>query len=323
MQRFNNILCVVETEADSRSVLERAVALAKTNQAGLTVVKVIENFSSGIPLPQAAADMQSVMQKHQLQNLESLVDRDRERVEIRTKLLQGAGFLEIIREVLRNKYDLVIKVAETQGWLDRLFGGDDMHLLRKCPCPTWIIKPTQEKSHQIILAAVDVDSQHEQNELKIRQALNRQVLQMASSLALADSAELHIVQVWHAPGESMMSGSLMRTPEQEVAAYVGRVKQQYERNLTTLMEEVAGKLGQETFDYLKPQTHFVKGFARKEIPLLAKKLGTDLVVMGTVGRTGVPGFIIGNTAEMILSQIECSVLAVKPPGFATPVTLEG
>ena len=48
----------------------------------------------------------------------------------------------------------------------------------------------------------------------------------------------------------------------------------------------------------------------------------DLIVMGTVARTGIPGLIIGNTAESTLSQIHCSVLAVTPPGFVTPVTLE-
>ena len=44
--------------------------------------------------------------------------------------------------------------------------------------------------------------------------------------------------------------------------------------------------------------------------------------MGTVGRTGVQGFFIGNTAEEILNQVECSVLAVKPPGFESPVKQE-
>jgi len=31
--------------------------------------------------------------------------------------------------------------------------------------------------------------------------------------------------------------------------------------------------------------------------------------------------IIGNTAESILDQMDCSVIAVKPPGFVTPVKL--
>lgn len=46
------------------------------------------------------------------------------------------------------------------------------------------------------------------------------------------------------------------------------------------------------------------------------------VAIKIVARTGIPGFTVGNTAEMILSQIDCSVLAIKPTGFVTPVTME-
>jgi nucleotide-binding universal stress UspA family protein len=49
------------------------------------------------------------------------------------------------------------------------------------------------------------------------------------------------------------------------------------------------------------------------------RLNVDLVVMGTVARAGIPGFFMGNTAESILNQIDCSVLTVKPPGFVSPV----
>jgi nucleotide-binding universal stress UspA family protein len=76
----------------------------------------------------------------------------------------------------------------------------------------------------------------------------------------------------------------------------------------------------DAIEYLQPRTHLSKGSAREEIPALAKRLAADCILMGTVARTGIPGFIIGNTAETILEQIECSVLAIKPPGFVTPVT---
>ncbi|MDH4124558.1 MAG: hypothetical protein OEW64_03880 [Gammaproteobacteria bacterium] len=33
------------------------------------------------------------------------------------------------------------------------------------------------------------------------------------------------------------------------------------------------------------------------------------------------GLFMGNTAETILNQIDCSVFTVKPPGFVGPVTL--
>ncbi|MCF2906962.1 universal stress protein [Pseudoalteromonas sp. DL2-H2.2] len=71
--------------------------------------------------------------------------------------------------------------------------------------------------------------------------------------------------------------------------------------------------------YLQPKLHQVKGKASKEIPLLAQKHQIDLIVMGTVGRVGIPGLIIGNTAESILEQTQCSVLAIKPKGFQTPI----
>jgi nucleotide-binding universal stress UspA family protein len=86
---------------------------------------------------------------------------------------------------------------------------------------------------------------------------------------------------------------------------------------------VVGSKNAEVGKFLAPKVHLIKGQPRKEIPALAKRLGVDLVVMGTVARTGVPGLFIGNTAEAMLEQIDCSVLAVKPEGFKTPVSLEG
>ena len=67
--------------------------------------------------------------------------------------------------------------------------------------------------------------------------------------------------------------------------------------------------------------HLLQGDAKQAIPEVVKKLGVELVVMGTVARTGIPGFVIGNTAESILNQLECSVLALKPEGFVSPITL--
>lgn len=43
--------------------------------------------------------------------------------------------------------------------------------------------------------------------------------------------------------------------------------------------------------------------------------------MGTVARTGIVGFLMGSTAEFVLRELRGSVVAVKPPGFVTPVTL--
>lgn len=326
MKRFKDILCVVEGGKECLPALERAVSLAENNQASLTVVDVVERVNVGIGMPEGgpiSAGLRAAMVDSHAQELEALVDPYRKRIEIHTTVLEGTPFLEIIREVLRNGRDLVIKAPEIREWLDRLFGSDDMHLLRKCPCPVWLIKPEAPKSYRRILAAVDVDDSYPPGQLETRQALNGQIMEMAGSLAVSEFAELHVAHAWAAVGESAMRhGTFMSRPEDEVVAYVEHVQQHHVRLLDALMHEAGGKLGRDAMDYLKPHLHLPRGSARKEIPALAKRIEADLVVMGTVARTGVPGFIMGNTAETILNQIDCSVLAIKPPGFVTPVTLE-
>ena len=44
--------------------------------------------------------------------------------------------------------------------------------------------------------------------------------------------------------------------------------------------------------------------------------------MGTVGHTGVAKFFIGNTAEKVLRQVDCSVAPVKPDTVVTPLKVD-
>jgi len=318
---------VVEPGGKCQPVMERAVTLAENNQANLTVITVIQRITAGIGMPEGgpiSAALQTAIVSDRKQMMETLIDPYQKLVEIQSKVLIGTSFLEIIREVLRHEHDIVIKTSGTQDWLNRLFGSDDVNLLRQCPCPVWIIKPGSLKPYRRILAAVDVDLDDEgpPAELESRRALNRQILEMAYSLALSDFAELHVMHAWEAIGESAMRGAFMHRPEEKIMAYVEQVRRHRKASLDRLMREMTSDLGQDATDYLKPQTHLVMGLASKEIPALAKKIKASLVVMGTVARTGIPGFLMGNTAETILNQINCSVLAIKPPGFVTPVTLE-
>ena len=45
--------------------------------------------------------------------------------------------------------------------------------------------------------------------------------------------------------------------------------------------------------------------------------------MGTVARTGISGFFMGEHCGNYLNQLNCSMLAIKPVGFETPITLDG
>lgn len=324
MNRFKNILCVIENGAASLPALERAVSLAENNQAQLSVIEVISHIPM-LPLPEAShipANLDEKIQINHSQALDKLVEPYRKKIKIKTNIVKGTTFLEVIREVLRNEYDLLIKVVDDQDWLDHLVGSDDMHLLRKCPCPTWLVKPSAPKAYRRILAAIDIDDAYPAAELKAHHSLNQQIIELASSIAISDFAELHIAHVWNAEGESIMRGAFFSIPEDEILSYVEQIRLRNENNLNHFIADMSKKLKLETFDYLKPKTHLIKGLPRQEIPVLTKQIDADLIVMGTVARTGIPGFIMGNTAETILNQIDCSVLAVKPEGFRTPITVK-
>ena len=286
MKRFKNILCVVISEQDYKPTLERAIALAENNRARLTVVDVVEQVSLASNLPYeglSREDFQAALLRFHDKKLTTLLTPYREKIEIQQRVLEGTPFLAIIHEVLRHHYDLVIKVTETQDWLTRLFGSDDMHLLRKCPAPVWLVKPTSPPNYQRILAAIDIadDESASGAEAAQQHALSQQILEMASALARSNSAELSIVHVWEAFGEGIMRGGLMNAPEEKVSIYIEQVRRQHQTRVEQLMSELATTLGTDTLEKLKPQLNLLKGGARKEIPLLAKQINADLLVMGT------------------------------------------
>ena len=168
------------------------------------------------------------------------------------RVLSGKPFLEIIREVLREKHDLVIMTAEgDEGLKTRLFGSTSLHLMRKCPCPVWVMKPTQGKRFARILAAVDTDPDESDTE---HDALNTKIMDLATSLAEREQSELHIVHAWTMFGESLLRSKRARLKEEQVDAWVLQERQRHERKLDEL-------LGKYALENLKHQVHLVKGEA--------------------------------------------------------------
>jgi len=323
MKRFKNIIYLNEPTVDQTSAVARAVSLAENNQADLTIVDVIPTqvVTAGIRLPPGGPisnELRAAVESDHRKTMESMVQSFKEHLQIRLEVLVGKTYLEAIRAVLKNGYDLLIKPAENPTWTNRLFGSDDLHLLRKCPCPVWLMKPPEKSNYSSILAAVDFDLLVP---LPSERELNREILELAASLALSDFASLHIVHAWEALAEKTMLSRGGMSPE-GLTNYGERERERHRTEFYRLAEELRGWIGKDTYDYLAPGFHLPKGPAKKVIAPLAAELRADFVVMGTVARTGISGLIIGNTAEAILDQLTCSVLAIKPPGFKSPVKFD-
>ncbi len=316
MRRFKNALFVANGPAQVAGAFDRAVILAKENQARLTVIDVLDTVPPDARIlitTMSPLDLQETLCRERLIQLEELIGPAKaEGVQVSAKVLVGSRFIEIIREVLRSGHDLVMKAAEGKlGPPARLFGSTDMHLTRKCPCPVWIFKPTWRRSFDCILAAVDPTPTDVASN-----ALNKVIMDLATSLAALENSELHIVHTWTVYAEAILREGYHILAKHELDRLTLKIEQQHQKWLHELLQNYA-------LHDVRHKVHLLKGDAGEVIPELASRERAELIIMGSVGRTGIAGFFIGNTAERVLGLVDCSVLTVKPESFVTPVTLEG
>ena len=315
MKRFKKILYYTDTSEGSRAALERAAELALRNRGQLTVLGVLERLPRDLlmlaPIT-PPADLQDVATQDLRERLEQFVKPVRQKgLRLRIEVLIGTPFIEIIRHVLGHGHDLVMTSAEGGGGglKGLLFGSTSLHLMRKCPCPVWVIKPGPHRRFERILAAVNPDPYDAEH-----RGVNTKIMELATSLARLEGSELRIVHAWNVQGEDVLRGRA-RLP----AADVNRIVRDTGATHKLWLNELLAK---HPLTGIPHNVHLLKGEPAEVITSLAAKKRIDLIVMGTVGRTGIPGFLIGNTAETVLRQVNCSVLAVKPEGFVTPVKIE-
>ena len=144
--------------------------------------------------------------------------------------------------------------------------------------------------------------------------LNKKIMELATSLAQTEKSEFHIVHAWEKPDANLLAGGLDYFTD-DINKLSNETKNMHIRWMDDFLEQY-------DLQHLQHHEHVMQGWADEVIPEFAELHQIDLIVMGTVSRTGIPGFFIGNTAEKILHRINCSVLAVKPDDFITPVQLD-
>ncbi len=316
MKRFKNILVYLSGCIGEDQALTRAVELARANHARLTLIDVLvpingSGASSFWPPSADKMDLDQQAVQERLAVLRRMADcSDLAGVDVDFSVGLGRPFIEIIRKVLTDSHDLVVMAADSlQGLRLIVLGATSMHLMRKCPCPVWVIKPKKEYRFTNILAAIDARDQNEAGT-----ALNTKVLQLASSLARREQCNLHISYAWR------FEGSDAENVKSEISETMmdDLYKKNHKLNKALVLRALEGiELGN-----VEPQIHLPCGDPARVVPEVAEQNHIDLIVMGTVSRSGVSGLLMGNTAELVLQQVNCSVLTAKPDGFESPVTVE-
>lgn len=171
-------------------------------------------------------------------------------------------------------------------------------VIRLSAVPVWTMRPTRAKARRILVAVnPEVDDLD----------LNLSIMTAAEQLSKQLDASLVLMTAWELYGEQTMRRSaFLKTPEPQF------------HDLFDLREQISMKgleeLAAVSSDSTAWTLHLEKGPPAPSILRAANKHKSNLIVIGTVGRSGLSGLLMGNTAEYVLDGARCSVYAVHAPG---------
>lgn len=234
-----------------------------------------------------------------------LVDRARQAgVQADAKLAQGKGWIELIRQAEQGEHDVVIVGTRDVGAVSRLlFGTTAMKLIRKCPVPVWVARPQPQLELQKVLVAVDLRPTCSQ---VVELGLAFQKLG-AKSVELLHAVDIHLDHYWSPflPDKETLNHDNIRS----------RARQH-------LDEELRRQTGGEIPPGVKLTLIDGSTGAGPAIRHYIEQNPVDLLVMGTLSHHGEAGYHLGGTAEWLLPQIPCSLLAIKPADFQGSIPAE-
>ncbi|MCG9677617.1 universal stress protein [Vibrio sp. Isolate24] len=310
MRRFENILFATQGFPGHSDALGQALRIAANNQVPVAGLVACPDFPD---------DMQQYQQTYQ-QSLRSSVQQNIEQIREKNDISpEQVPFpltvrsseqpaVCIIQEAITANHDLVIKEAEPLNEGTDGFKAIDMTLLRKCPCPVWLQRVSDKpRGKRRVAVAIDpMTSSAEQHDLSLR------LLELSRSIADTCDSRLHIISCWEHYLENYLDNHVwIQVDEEQLTNDILNARKNHQQALQMLIDE-SGISGDMVI-------HRIHGKPDEKIPENVDELEVDVLVMGTLARTGISGFVIGNTAENILQSINCSLVALKPEGFVSPI----
>ncbi len=290
-----NILVVMDKPKHSQTAFQRAMNLHSLTKAHVHLAAFTYH-----PM----VDQRDIFDTHQRRAIRNEIVRERTQWLRSVVLNAGATAANLTMETVWTKdlarwvveratthgYELVVK--STHHTESLLHTPTDWALLRDCPAPLMLVTAGQWRRKPVVLAALDLnrfDRAHD--------TLNRKVLDTARTFATLHGGTVHCVY----------------------AIEISRVLADLDiidsrRAIAAAKARAAEKCAELLKPYGIPisRTHMPVGKVGDAVNRIAGKTKAELLVMGTVARKGVHGFLIGNSAERVLSKARCDILAVKP-----------
>jgi nucleotide-binding universal stress UspA family protein len=298
MRRFKNILAVYDLVPGCDETLQKAVDLASRNRARLTVVQAINPVANP---RETIAERERLMQRI----MEGIFLPDSQKAGV---VRQGPPAECILEIANRIGADLVITPEHNKGFAAQVLGFDiSAELLRHANCPTWVVRKQSEANFKCIVAALNAGKAD-----ALDCQANRRILEIGSSLAVIEQAELHLVYAWDYEGRErdMMASELPRGKRNDLST------QARLRSLERIVELTEHVLG----DFSDYKAMPIRGRPRGAIANYVKEQDADLLIIDGQVDNPIKAAFIENTTTHLLRQSSCSVLCTRPaPAPGVPV----
>lgn len=317
MSVFNRVLVGVDLlQVDSpgsisfslpvEAAIKHGIWLAEKASASITFFAVLDMVEDWFHSLQSERFPGAIsLHRSGQQTLDSLVESARQRgLKANAKLVSGEAWIEMIREVEQCGQDVVIVGQRNAGTLHRfLFGGTAMRLLHNCPCPVWVTRPELRPFPQNILITSDLSP------------VSDITVKLGLAMGEFSGTKVHLLHAVDYLLDRRYSVGLLHTNREH---YHANVTTEARQKLAKQLERVTGGQPAATVEL-----HIVEGgcTADRAILQFIEQHQIDLLLMGTMARRGLSGVSIGNTAERLVTQLPCSMLAIKPADFKTPIDL--
>ncbi len=308
---FKRILAATDFSLCGDAAIREAVWAAQLSNSRLVVAHVVADLRSAVSQTSYRSRIEFLegQEEHFQRELRRRSDEQLESairalgptdVQVTYETLLGEPYVELIHAVQQEKYDLVVVGAGQHNAFERLLvGGTAKRLVRKCPSAVLVVKCERPQALTSILAAVDLSD------------VSRRALREAIWLAERTGATLHVLHVVECrdiPADLLD----VKPAKGDYGTLRELIDQDANRHLDNFLAETCGP-------GVPVERHLCWGQSWQEIVSLASQLQVDLVALGSVGRSGIEGMLLGNTAENVLAHCDCDVLTVKPAGFVSPI----
>jgi universal stress protein E len=298
-RRYDRILVATDFSPSANAALKQAVWLARQTAAQIVLASTVPDLSRSVHWASYEIELKQreLCEKSDTMMRRIVAEVQAVDLDVKCKTFIGEPFVGITHAVQAEGFNLVL--AGTKGlakWEQFFVGSTAKRLIRKCPCSVWIAKAEHVGPPKVVLAATDFSD------------VSLKAVKEGLWVAQQSNAEFHLLHI--IDSMDVPDDVISRIPQGS------SLRQEINEEASRRLEEFLSSLA---VDRTKIQVHLSWGTPWQEIRRISQHKAADLIVIGTVGRSGIKGVLLGNTAEKIFDTCDCSILTVKPDGFVSPI----